>query len=462
MRLKFIFFAILLLLASSGYSADWNGGVDLGFWYIRNNLSDNPLLLQNDGIGETYIDDSYRLFILNARGVGLGVFSKNTNFHFDMRSLLNPFDDRYTFGVAQNRFDVRQLAIETRNDNFDLWWGRQRILEAGNVGLDGVRTVIHTSPTMDVGVYGGLGSNPRNYTGYIGPYYEKNPINLKLQAFGAYLSHRQDHFSIDAALNTLFFKFKPDRLFFFTQAMYKINPVWSLSGVMQASFNDYKGFETLQASVITRPSKKWNNTLSFYRFVTLSYKESRASAIPVGPVIDPDIIGGVLLNTTSYYSVRDHIMVHVMNSNYIFAAIEYSKRTFDDLSRMKYTAGFRDPELFNSSWDLRVQTDLIQNYRGFNSMVDFLVGKEFLSGKTRLDFGATLFSNERDIYVDYVNSGLTRQSDEEYRLRILGTWLQTQKLMWNASYAYNHEVDATNNNQDVNFHEFFLMTNVRF
>lgn len=452
-----IFAALSFLCADA---AEWSGGLDLGYWYLKNNISSGSSVIRDDGIGNILIDDSYSLFIFNFRAKGEEVFT-STNFHVDARSLLNPFDNRYSLGADQDRLDIRQFAFEIRGDSVDVWAGRQRILEAGNIGVDGLRTVLHMNEATDLAFYGGIGNNPRNYTGYIGPFYEGNPFTIKLQTAGAYVSTRLKDFQFDAAFNSLFFEFKPDRVFLFTQALYHVNPKWSLSGAMQFSFKGYTGFETLQTSVITRPTKKFTNTLSFYRFVALLYAESSASVIP--PIIfsDPALVGGTNLNTTSYYSVRDHFMLNVMSSNYVFGAVEFSKRGFDDRTRVKYTAGFRDPALFNSEWDLRVQTDLIQNYRGFNSVLDFLIGKEFSEGRFRIDTGVTLFSNERDDFSGNLPSADPRQTDEEYTLRFMATWIQTAKVAWNAHYNYHHEVDATNLNQDVNTHEFFIMSNFR-
>lgn len=458
LQIGFIF-AFLSLEAT--HATEWTGGLDLGFWHVRNNLLDNSRILENDGVDKVIIDKTFSSVILNLRAEGQNVFDA-TNFHIDARSVLNPLGNRYTVGADQNRYDIRQFALEFEHDTYDLWVGRQRILEAGNVGVDGLRTVFHLSSQTDLAFYGGIGNNPRNYTGNIGPYYEANPFTTKLQGAGTYLSTRAQKFQIDLALNALLFELKPDRIFVYSQTSYQLNSKWSVSGVAQYNLNGPSKLETLQASVITKPSKKFTNTLSAYRFVSLWYDRSGASVIPSGTVSDLTLIRGNEQNITSYYTVREHFMWNILSSNYIFGAVEYSKRSFDDLTRYKYTTGFRDPALFNSTWDLRVQTDLIQNFRGFSSIFDFMIGKDFADGVFHLDAGLSLYSNERDVFVGNVNSGNPRQTDEEYALRLIGTWMQSAKLAWNGSYTYNHEVDATNGNQDVNTHEFFVMSNIRF
>lgn len=458
-RLLFFILAILCF-AGPAYAAEWTGSLGMGAWYLRNNLQDNANVPDND-----LLEKDYSLFLLNFKTTGKNLFSSDTNLYIDASSLLNPLDKTYSLGVEQNRFEIRQFALELKNitDSSDLWLGRQLIFEAGAIGVDGLRSVLHLSEHTDLGLYAGLGSNPRSYLGYIGPYYEWRPFNVQTQALGAYTTVRGQKLHLDFALNALGFDFKLDRLFSFTQASYNINPVWTLSALVQYSMKGFVGPESLQASIITRPSKKFTNTLSFYRFTALQYPRSQVSIIPVtSNILDPTPVGNNQLNTTSYNTLREHMSLNLLNNNYIFASAEYSKRTFDNLTRKKFTMGFHEPELFSTNLDFRVQTDLIQNYRGFNSSVDLLLGKNFMDGKIRVDTGATLFSNERDVYNNYASTNTLRQSDEEYALRGLLTWIQGRKTTWNLSYTFFHEVDADNNNAPVNTHELFLMTYVSF
>lgn len=435
----------------------------MGAWHVRNDVGDNPKILDTDGVGEDYVDDAFTLFTFQLKADNRGLFDSASAFHVDGRALLSPFGDRYALGPAQSRYEAREFSLELKNvtERSDLWVGRQRILPAGGVGVDGLRSVIHVSDTTDLAFYGGLGNNPRTYTGYIGPAYEANPFTIRFIGAGAYASTRTQRLGLDFAVNALLFDRQLDRLFAFSQLSYMIDPVWTVSALAQVGMSGFVGLENLQASVITKPSRKFTNTVSFYRYANLVYQESRASVVPVGPVSDPALFGGAEVITASYNAVREHFMFNVLESSYAFGAIEYAKRGFDDASRVKYTAGFREPDLFSAGLDFRIQTDLIDNYRGFNSVLDIQLGQEFADGKFRLDTGVTLLGNERDTFANNAATG-ARDDDEEYTLRAMATLFTGLKTYWNLAYNFHREIDTLVDDQKVKIHEIFLMSHLGF
>ena len=455
---------LVLIAALTSARAEWTGAFDIGAWHARNNLADNPKFLENDGVGESYVDKDFSLFTFSLRADNDRLFDSGTAMHIDGRSLYKPFDDdRYTLGPEQSRYELRELSLEFKRafGETDLWIGRQRIAPAGFVGIDGLRTVTHLNDRTDLGFFGGLGNNPRTYTGYIGPVYEANPFAIRFQSFGAYVSKRSQRFGADFAVTASMFDVSLDRVFAFSQMSYMIDPVWTVSGLVQAGFVGFRGLELLQTNVITKPSKKFTNTVSFFRSTNLVYNASNASVIPVGPVSDPALFGDGDVVTASYNTVREHFAFNVFEKSQVFGSIEYARRTFDDASRMKYTAGFREPDLFSSGTDLRLQTDLIDNYRGFNSVLDLQLGKEFFDGDFRLDGGVTLFSNERDVFANNAATG-TRADEEEYTLRAMATLLTGRKTYWNFVYNLHREIDTLSDDQKVKIHEFFILSHLGF
>ncbi len=459
----------MLLYSGANLATEIDGSADLGFWFVANNLSQNSRFLANDGVGDSFVEDRYTLLNLGLNVKAQDLFraslNSKTNGYLKGRGLINIEEKGYTLGTPnRSRYQVDELALEFQKvvPQLDLWLGRQTLYEVSGVSFDGLRALYHLGTTFDLAVYGGLGTDPRTLTGYIGPSYKSYPFTGKFQSVGIYTSHRGQKIRTDLAFHADLFKAKLDRGYIFSQAIYDATSKWTFSALINYGVLEDIGIKSIQANAISRPTSRVTNTLSFSRYGALVYKESGASVIPVPNQIDEDLVGEEKVNTTSYNSIRDHLMLRVFDRNYVFGAFQFSRRTFDDQNQMKYTAGYRDPDLLGSTFDLRLQTDLIDNYRGFNSVFDALLGKEFSSGALRIEAGGSFYGNERDDLLDNEPTPNPRQTEKEYTLRSNLYYVTTQKVSWLLNYALHNEIDATNQDQKVRSHEVYLATNIRF
>lgn len=462
--------ALVTLLSFSGSeAAELHGNGNFGFWYVGNNVSNGNGFLVDDGYGSTYVQNHYMLANLGLRLDAKNILERASGLklhaHVKGRLLWNLGKNSYALAIpdkTRQQIDDFSLELVGVASSLDLWFGRQTLYEAGGVGVDGVRAIYHLSPELGLGVYGGLTNDPRNLTGYIGPAYRSRLFSSDFQAAGAYLTNRTDRFMLDAALNAQLYKAKLDRFTLFTQSTYRLTPNWTLSGIIDFGLAGDTGLKRAQAMVISRPTSRVTNTLSFTRFVSLRYKESDASAIPVPSGVDATLVNGNEVETSSYNIGREHIQIRIFNRNFIFAAFQFARRTFDNKNQLKYTAGYRDPRLFGSSFDLRFQTDVIDNYRGFNTLFDTIVGREFLDGRLRLEGGVTYYANERDQYVG--NSFVAHQSEveKEYSLRFNLYGYATKKISWVLNYALHNEKDLAQNRQKIRIHDLYVGSNFRF
>ncbi len=468
-------FLLFLLIASFPFltarASDVSGYGDIGIWGVFNNLSDNPLFQADDRVGKSYVNSRYSLLNVGLKLDGKDIFDSQGetkwNTHIKGRGLFALEDTQYTLAPGdRTRQELDELNLEALilGGDASIWFGRQQIFEAGGVTFDGLRGVYHYSEKWDLGLFGGLGADPRNLTGYIGPMYRQNPFTLDFQTMGLYSSYRAGTFKIDSSINGNIYKQHLDQFLLYSQAIYQLNSVWNFSGSMLADLaSGQMGFRWFQANISARPTSRVTNTLSFDRYMALIYKASDASAIPVIPGVDATLVGGTQVSESTVNTVRGESQVRIFARNYIFGSVEYSRETFDDLDRLKYTAGYRDPALFGTPTDIRIQMDVFEGYRGFYTGFDGLIGHDFSQGLFRLEGGGTFYSNERDVYFNNVPMNpLIRQTEKEYAMRLNGFYNPSAKVTWMLNYALYFENDATNQDQGVNVHEIYLASHFRF
>jgi hypothetical protein len=451
-------FVLFVSLAVPAEATEVRGGGELGFWYLQNDVSGAAGFQLDDGYGATYVQRRYMLgnlhLKMDALDLGDGSSTKY-NTHFDGRVLWNINHHADSLAIPdRTRQQVDELSLEAAGigERTDLWLGRQTLYEAGGVGVDGARVIYHLSDQLGFGVYGGLSNDPRNLTGYIGPVYRWQPFSSHFETGGLFVSQKGERFKLDAAVNAELYKAKIDRLAVYSQAVYQLNPTWAFSGMADLGVAGDRGIKSLSVYVTTRMTSRVTNTLSFFRFASFRYKESSVSAIPVPAGIDASLVRGADVVTSSYNSGRDQIQIRILDRNYIFGGFQVTRRTFDDSNQFKYTAGYRDPTLFGSTFDLRLQTDVIDNYRGFNTAFDSVLGKEFSDGRIRLEGGATFYANERN---------LASEVEKERSYRFTFFYLPTKTLSWLVNYALHEERDAVNGSQRVRVHDLYISSAFR-
>ncbi|MFH1018336.1 MAG: hypothetical protein V1798_09170 [Pseudomonadota bacterium] len=465
-------FSCLIALGGNGAVAapQVDGSADFGVWYLHNDLKDNPLIQIDDVARNTYIHSRYTLFQTGLKLDATDLWQREDdlklNSHFRGRLLWNPDRHAYTLGPADRvRDQISDLNIQLENlaEQTDLWLGRQTIWEAGNPIVDGVRAVYKIEDDLDLALYGGLGGSPNNLTGYIGPFYRTNPFTLDFQTVGAYATYHGTAWKLTAAFRTDLFKGSLDRGTFFTQGFYPLSTKWSVAGLVEYDVAGKPGLKNGEVFLTSRPTATVTNTFSLARWSTVAYKESNASAIPVLAEVDPAPVGGNEVDTSSYNVVRNHIMLRLFQRNYVFGAFAFTRRTFDDRNQLKYTAGYRNPNLFGSNIDARFQLDVIDNFRGFNTAFDTLFGRDFLEGRWRLEGGGSMFADERDAYLNFQRDPTQpREADNEYALRLNAYFNPSRTLTWVLNYAFYREVDVINARQKVHTHDVYLGTHVKF
>jgi hypothetical protein len=317
-----------------------------------------------------------------------------------------------------------------------------------------------------VGVYGGFSNDPRNLTGYIGPSYERNPFSLRHRAAGFYYDLKGEKLRADAGIHAALFKGGLDRLSLLTQASYALDSVWTFGTLVHFGIAGDSGLKATQAVITSRPTNRVTNTFSFSRYVTWVFDKSNASAIPVPSSLlsNTSLIGvvGSDVRTASYNTLRNHVMVRIFDRNYLFGALQFSRRTFDGENQWKYTAGYRDPHLFGTSFDLRFQTDVFDNYRGFTTLFDAMLGREFLEGRFRMEAGGSFSATERDRLLNNVIVAPQAEGEKESALRFNVYYVAKNRVNWTLSYALYQERDVLNNDVRVRTHEVYLANNIRF
>jgi hypothetical protein len=460
------FFFLLLLLSIPAGATEIDGYLNTGVWYLKNNIADNPDYTADDDYGNSYVQNDFALFnaSLNFNALGLNDPSSGykINAHLKGRALYKLLDSEYTLAVPDKyRYQLDETNIEYEAKKFNLWVGRHTVYETGGVGVDGATTFFHLKDESGIGVYGGLGNDPRTLTGYIGPSYKTDLFNADFLTGGIFGKIRKEKIQWDLGVNALYFDKKVDRTNFFTQLYWNANKVWSFSAMLDAAFMGKTGLQKALLGITTRASEKFTNRFSVSEFESYFYKASDASGIPVPTGLSPAFIVGTEVDTSRYYRVYDEIQYN-FNRNYIYTGLEFAKRTFDDQDRVKYTVGYYDPGIFESPYDVRFQTDIIKNYVGFNTSIDMMVGREFGSGVFRTEAGATFYANERDLFQGNAFVNTQGQVEKESALRLNMEWMTTRKLAWFLNYAFYQETDIDNNNQKVKLHEVYISSNIRF
>ncbi len=464
-----LFLVGVLGFATNSRAAELSGNIQLGLWYLQNNISSVSGFLPDDQYGSSYIHDHYALMNWRTRAQVKNLLGSSTrsrlNAHVDGRILINLLNDDYAFGVPnRTRQQIDEMAFEWSevSTDLDLWVGRQTLYPAGGNSLDGARLIYGITPDLDLALYGGLGNDPRNLTGYIGPAYRSNPFTGDFYSAGAYASYRTEALRSDSAFNLLLFKGDIDRATLFQQVSYRYSAFWTFSGYVEVGVAGDVGLPKTQVNVIARPEPWVTNTLSYSRFRSLVYNQSAVSATPVPAGIDASLVGGNDVSTSTYQSVRDHVRFKVWGRKFFFAALEFARRGFDDENRFKYTAGYRDPSIAGSDFDFRLQGDVIDNFRGFNWAIDGLLGKDFDQGKVRAEIGGTFYTNERQQFLNnQVVSGV-EESEREFSVRLNGYYTPIKKLSLFLNYSLHQETDVVNLEQKIWTHELYLQSYYKF
>lgn len=455
-----------IFCACSAQAAEMRGYLNTGVWYLKTDATSNPDYISNDGYGQSYVQGNFALLNANTSLDFLKLNDPTSNtdisIHLKARGLYDLLDRTYSLAPDDKyRYQIDEANVQMDFGKTNLWLGRHTIYEAGGLGVDGATALFDTSEHFGIGFFGGLGNDPRSLTGYIGPSYRTTPFNADFYTGGLFTKMHTDKFQFDTGVSTLLFKRKVDRSNFFTQMLWTATPAWMFSAIADIGFMGQTGLQRGLLGVTTRINPKITNRMYLSQFRSLFYKQSDVSGIPVPAGLNPTFNIGTDVDTSAYYSVRDEIQLR-FNQNYIFTGMEYARRTYDDRNRVKYTLGYFDPEIFNSEYDFRIQTDIIDNYISFNSSIDVLVGRDFSNEKFRAEVGATFYANERDLFENgaFVNS--QGQIEKENTLRANMIYNATHSTSFFLNYAYYTEVDVFDLNQKVHTHEVYFSTNLRF
>ncbi|MEZ4845745.1 MAG: hypothetical protein R2877_01875 [Bdellovibrionota bacterium] len=456
----------MALLAGSAEATEMKGYLNTGVWYLKTDAQSSPDYVSNDGYGQSYVQGNFALLNANTSLDFLKLNSPSSsteiNVHLKARGLYDLLDRTYTLSPSdKDRYQIDEANIELDFGKSNLWLGRHTIYEAGGLGVDGATALFDTSENFGVGFFGGLGNDPRNLTGYIGPTYRTTPFNADFYTGGVFTKMHTEKFQLDTSINTLLFKRKVDRSNLFAQMLWAANKTWTFSAIADIGFMGQKSLQRGLLGVTTHINPKVTNRLYLTQFRSLFYKQSDVSGIPVPSGLNPTFVVGTAVDTSEYYTARDEIQYR-FNQNYIFTGMEYARRTFDDRNRFRYTLGYFDPMIFGSEYDFRIQTDIINNYISFNSSIDVVVGRDFANDQFRAEVGGTFYANERDLFENgtFVNSKGQVEKESTWRANFI--FNATHAMSFFLNYAYYTEVDVFNLNQNIHTHEVYFSTNVRF
>ncbi len=457
------FFAILFI--PSVQAVEIQGYLNTGVWYLKNNVASDANYVFNDSYGQSYVQGNFAM--LNAN-LNMDIIkledpssSVTKSIHLKALGLYDLLDHPYSLAPEDPyRYQFDEANVQLGFKKVDLWIGRHTIYESGGIGVDGMTALFETSEHSGVGLFAGLGNDPRTLTGYIGPTYRTTPFNADFYTGGVFTKMHTDTFQWDTGINTLLFKKKVDRSNVFTQLLWIATPSWTFSTILDAGFLGQKGLQRGLLGITTKVTPKLTNRFYVSQFRSLYFKESNISAIPAPSGLDPSFIIGTGVNTSEYYSVRDEVQLR-FNQNYIFTGFEYARRTFDDQNRAKYTMGYFDPEIFGSEFDFRIQADMIKNYVSFNSDIDLMLGRDFANEKLRAEVGGTFYANERDLFQNGVFVNSKGQIEKETTARANLVLNVSHAISLFANYAFYKETDVFNLDQHINTHEIYFSTNFR-
>lgn len=466
-KLQKLLLCLSIIAASPGASAvEMKGYINTGIWYLKNDLDSSTTFIANDGYGQSYVQGDFSMFNASFRLDFLNLNDPNSSTkmkaHLKGRFLYNLQNNPYSLATPDRyRYQFDEVNVEINSGMTDLWIGRHVLYEAGGVGVDGITSIFNVGKNAGLGVYGGLGNDPRTLTGYIGPSYQTAPFTADFMAFGGLAKLHYEKFQLDVAANALLFEKSIDRANLFIQTNWMATDAWRFSGYVDAGFMGDKGIQKGLLMITTKITPKLTNRFSVSEFRSLFYKASDASGIPVNVALNPAFPIGTEVDTSEYYYARDEIQYR-FNRNYMFTGIEYGKRTFDDRERFKYTIGYFDPQLFDSPYDLKIQTDIINNYLSFNSSIDLMIGRYFAGDAFRAEVGGTFYANERDEIVNNVVVSSTGEVEKETTGRVNLYYNSSRTLSWLLNYAFYKEVDVFNDFQHVHTHEIYFSSNIRF
>lgn len=451
---------------SAEAAPDIRGYLNTGIWYLKNDLANNPSYVSADSYGQAYVQGDFALFnaSLNFDALHLQNPQSRTDIslHFKARGLYDLLNRSYSLAPDDRyRYQFDETNLQLGMKNMDLWLGRHTVYEVGGIGVDGVTALFRKSDRFGVGAFGGLGNDPRTLTGYIGPSYRTIPFNADFYTGGVFMRQHTDKFQMDNGVSTLLFKKKVDRSNFFSQFYWNATNKWGFSGILDIGFMGYKGLQRSLLGVNTKITQKLTNRLTLSQYRSIFYKQSDASGIPIPTGLNPAFIVGTAVDTSQYVSLRDEVQIR-FGKNYMFTGFEYARRTFDDQNRFKYTIGYYDPEIFNSEFDFRVQTDVIKNFVSFNTSIDMILGRDFANDKFRAEIGATFYANERDLFENGAFVSSKGQVEKETTSRVNFQYNATHNLSFFMNYAYYTEIDIYNQNDHVHTHEVYFSSNIRF
>jgi hypothetical protein len=443
-----------------------DGSIEFGVWYLRNNVSDfeedGVAYTAQDGYGNTYVQDDYSLLHTRLK-LHTGDDKSAMRFHTKGRFLFNLQERNLSIGINERyRYQFDELNIEWAKlfKNTSLFVGRKSNWQTGGIGVDGLTAVISPKDPLEIGLYAGLGVDPRQFTGYIGPNFREEFINPDFQTGGAFASWRNERLQFNVAVNSLLFEMEIDRINVFTQALYRLNDRWRFSGLVDAGVAGDPGLQQLQLFVQTQLSPKITNDLSYYRYQSIFFAASDASGISVPTDINPNFDLGDEVQNTYYRRISNHTKFK-LKKNYFFTRFSHTYREFDQRTRKDYVIGYRDPEIGNSEVDMTIKTTIIDNFRSFHTNFDLLLGFDVIASQLRMELGGTLSANEREVFEDFAPTDRV-QRDQEGVGRVNLIYQPSLKIAWYLMYAYYKQVDAVNLDQTVNLHEVYLSTNVRF
>ena len=462
----YILCVLISAWATSSLAEETHGYINTGFWFMKNDLASNPTYTATDGYGNSYVQGDFGMFNADATIDFLHLNDPRSktdiSVHLKGRFLDNVLGNPYTLAPDDKyRYQADEANVEINSGSTDILIGRHTIYESGGVGVDGITAIFSSPKHFGLGVFGGLGNDPRTLTGYIGPTYRTIPFNSDFLTGGAFTKIHYDRFQMDNGINTIYFHHSVDRSDFYTQFNWLPVAAWTFSGYLDLGFMGDKGIQRGLLAINTKVTKKLTNRFSFSEFRSVFYAASDAGGIPVPATFNAAFPLGTVVNTSEYYYVRDEVQYR-FDRNYFFTGLEHGHRTYDGGDREKYFLGYYDPVIFDSPYDFRIQTDIIDNYLSFNTDIDIILGRNFYNDKFRAEIGGTFYANERDTRLNNAVTAPSGEVEKETTARINLQWNMEHNISWLLNYAYYTEVDVVNNNDHVHTHEIYVSSNLRF
>ncbi|MCI5071707.1 hypothetical protein MRY82_02035 [bacterium] len=445
----------------------FNGHLNLGYWSVRQNTLDQDNALQNDGVGLDYLQDRYRLLMLDLRLYQQKTISntKQTNFRFVGKSRFNLDESAYSLAYNQkNRYDIRELSLEYKNlfAGHDFWLGRQIVFQSGGMRFDGARIVFNLDSSKQLGFFSGLGQDPRSNLGFIGNDQNNQLISTDFFSLGSYYQLKNDTLNFSSSFNALLYQGQIDRLYSFIHSSYTPHRRIRLSALLNFAFVP-QSLDQLMLNIYYIFSDQVNNSLSFTRWSNVEYAASQSSQIPSQGQFTPDsYVNGNVFNDTFYTQIRDQISYTFLPGQTLFTGLELTKRSFDDLNRSRYFIGYKNNALFDPSIDFKSQINFINNYKSAHVAFDVVLGKDFSDGKLRLESFFNRVRTERDVYLNNSLSTLPTENEQEYSFGGNAFWYFSRKNLLHARYQIFKEEDSLNDNDAITVNDLYVGTSFKF